>query len=132
MTDLRNQVRMASEVMDCGVSRVYIDPLHTEEVAEAVTRADIRALVRKGYIVKLQSTGISRFRARKIAKQKAKGRRRGPGSRKGAFGARDPRKARWIRTIRPIREELKALRDAKVIEPKRYRHYLLQAKGGVF
>lgn len=130
MTDLRNQKRVAAEVLKCGATRVWIDPLHSEEVAEAVTRADIRGLVKKGYVKKLQSLGVSKARARKTAEQKEKGRQRGPGSRKGAAGARDPQKPRWIRTIRPLRATLKELRGTEKITPAQYRKYYRQAKGG--
>lgn len=130
MTDLRNQKRLAAEVLDCGESRVWLDPLHSEDIAEAVTRADVRKLAKKGYIKKLQETGVSRGRARKLAAQKAKGRRKGPGSRKGAAGARDPRKRRWIRTVRPLRATLKELRETGQIERSVYRTYYRQVKGG--
>ena len=100
MSDLRNQRRIAAAVLDCGEGRVWIDPLHADAVAEAVTRQDIRALVKKGYIRKEQKAGTSKARVRAIAIQKQSGRRKGPGSRKGASGARSPRKQRWIRTIR--------------------------------
>lgn len=132
MTDLRNQVRLASEILGVGRSRVWIDPLHTDDVAEAVTRADVRKLIHKGTIKAAPTTGVSRARANKIALQKEKGRRRGPGSRKGAKGARSPRKARWIRTIRPQREVLRTLRETKAITPAVYRVYYLKAKGGSF
>ncbi len=91
MADLRNQKRLAASVMNVGRSRVRIDPDRTEEVAGAVTRADVRKLVSGGVIVAVQKTGVSRGRGRKIQAQKAKGRRTGPGSRKGAANARRPR-----------------------------------------
>jgi large subunit ribosomal protein L19e len=130
MTDLRNQKRVASELLDCGGTRVWIDPLHADEVAEAVTRADVRNLIKKGYVKKLQSQGVSRGRARKLNEQKAKGRRKGPGSRKGAAGARDPRKQRWMRTIRALRVTLRELRETGKIDASAYRKYYMQAKGG--
>lgn len=132
MSDLRNQRRVAAALLECGEGRVWIDPLHNDAVAEAVTRQDIRALIRKGYIRAEQKAGTSRGRARALAEQKRSGRRRGPGSRKGAKGARDPRKQRWIRTIRPIRAVLKELRDNEKISTSVYRTYYRKAKGGVF
>ncbi len=132
MTDLRNQRRLAAAVLDCGQNRVWIDPLHTEEVAEAVTRADIRKLAKKGYVKAAPIIGTSRSRANKIAAQKLKGRRKGPGSRKGAKGARTPKKIRWMRTIRPIRLVLRTLRDEDKLVTGAYRKYYRQAKGGSF
>lgn len=132
MSDLRNQRRLAAAVLDCGEGRVWIDPLHADAVAEAVTREDIRSLVKKGYIAAAQKKGTSRARARALAIQKESGRRKGPGSRKGAQGARSPRKRRWMRVIRPIRDELKRLRGEEKITPSVYRTYYRKAKGGSF
>ena len=132
MSDLRNQRRLAASVMKVGSSRVKIDPDRADEVAGAVTRADIRKLVSGGVIVAVQKTGVSRGRGRKIAAQKAKGRRTGPGSRKGAAGARTPRKATWMSRIRALREELAKLRETGAIDASTYRDYYVRAKGGQF
>lgn len=132
MSDLRNQRRLAAAILDCGENRVWIDPLHADAVAEAVTREDVRGLVKQGYVKASQKQGTSRGRARFLTVQKQSGRRKGPGSRKGAKGARDPRKQRWIRTIRPIRAVLKELRDNESIPRSVYRVYYRKAKGGAF
>ena len=132
MADLRNQRRLAADVMNVGSSRVRIDPDRTEEVASAVTRADIRKLVSGGVIVAVQKTGVSRGRGRKIAQQKAKGRRTGPGSRKGAANARRPRKTVWVNQIRALRDELRMLREKGAIDASAYRDYYVRAKGGQF
>jgi len=132
MTDLRNQRRMASQVLGVGESRVWIDPLHAEDAAAAVTRADIRGLVEKGYIAKSKRPEKSHGRARMMAEAKATGRRKGQGSREGATGGRNPSKKRWIRTIRPLRQTLAMLRAEGVLQPAAYRLYYRRAKGGVF
>jgi large subunit ribosomal protein L19e len=130
--DLKNQKRMAAEILKCGHTRVWIDPNRIEDVADAITRADIRTAIESGTIRAKPEKGISRGRARYMAAQKAKGRRRGQGSRKGAQGARTPRKRRWIQTIRPIRVELAQLRDEGKITKKVYREFYMKAKGGMF
>lgn len=132
MVDVKNQRRMAAELLKCGVNRVWIDQDHIDIVADAVTRDDVRRLIRQGHIEKKQDQGTSRGRARKTAAQKAKGKRKGEGSRKGAKGARESKKRRWIRTIRPLRRRLKELRDEGVIEPSTYRSLYREAKGGAF
>ncbi len=132
MTDLRNQRRMAADILKCGVNRVWMDEDRTDEIAKAVTRKDIKILIHGGAITSKQIQGISRGRKKYAANQKAKGRRRGHGSRKGAKYARLPRKERWIRTIRPIRTYLKELREGKKIDAHTYRKYYRKAKGGEF
>lgn len=132
MSDLKNQKRLAASVMGVGASRVRIDPDRGEEVATAVTRADIRKLVDGGVITAVQKTGVSRGRGRKLDVQKAKGRRTGPGSRKGAANARRPRKESWVMRIRAIRDELRVLREKGAIDATTYRDYYVRAKGGQF
>ena len=132
MTDLRNQRRMAASILKCGRNRVWMDSDRTDEIAKAVTRADVKILINGGAIKSKQIQGISRGRKKFNQKQKDKGRRKGHGSRKGAKYARLPRKERWIRTIRPIRTYLRQLRDDKTIEKNVYRKYYRKAKGGEF
>ncbi|MDD1772666.1 MAG: 50S ribosomal protein L19e [Methanomassiliicoccales archaeon] len=130
--DLKNQKRMAAEVLKCGYNRVWIDPNRAEDVADAITRADVRTAIQSGSIRALPVRGISRGRARHRLAQKAKGRRRGQGSRKGTSGARKPKKEAWIQTIRPLRNTLRELRDEGKITRTVYREFYMKAKGGMF
>lgn len=123
---------MAADILKCGAHRVWIDPNRMDEVADAITRDDVRAVVRAGLIRKLPITGQSQGRTRFQARQRRKGRRRGPGRRKGARGARDPRKRRWIRTIRALRDVLKGHRDDGRLARRDYRRFYLRAKGGMY
>ncbi|MGB0653303.1 MAG: 50S ribosomal protein L19e [Thermoplasmatota archaeon] len=132
MADLRSQKRLAADIMKCGKGRVRIDPYRTEEVAGAVTRADVRRLIDAKVITAVQKQGVSRGRGRKLDAQKEKGRRVGPGSRKGAKYARLPRKQRWMALIRALRGELRDLRDKGAIDRSTYREYYMRAKGGQF
>ncbi len=130
--DLKNLRRMASELLKCGVNRVWIDPNRLEDASDAITRSDVRTLIASGVVTAKQKTGVSRGRTNYRKAQRAKGRRRGHGSRRGKKGARKPSKEVWMQTIRPIRKKLKELRDSEKIDAATYRKYYLQAKGGVF
>ncbi|HIP16571.1 MAG TPA: 50S ribosomal protein L19e [Methanothermococcus okinawensis] len=130
--DVSTQRRMAADILDCGIDRVWIDPDQLDRVKMAITKDDIRQLIKEGVIVKKQKKGISSARAKKLKEQKKKGRRRGPGSRKGAKGARTPQKRKWINTIRPLRRMLRELRDSGMIDRSTYRMLYRKAKGGVF
>ena len=132
MTDLRNQRRMAAQLLKCGVNRVWMDQDRTDEIAKAVTKGDIRILINGKAIKSRQVQGISSGRKKYAEKQKIKGRRRGHGSRKGAKYARLPKKERWMRKIRPLRTYLRGLRDEKKIDQSVYRKYYMKAKGGEF
>ncbi|AIZ56819.1 50S ribosomal protein L19e [Candidatus Methanoplasma termitum] len=130
--DLRNQRRMAADVLKCGENRVWMNPDKLDEIEDCITRSDIRTAVDSGLIKAKPKQGTSRGRIRHAAEQKASGKRKGPGSRKGTANARVPDKRRWIATIRPIRDELKTLRADGKITPSIYRFYYRRAKGGVY
>ena len=98
----------------------------------AITREDIRNLIQQGIIQKRQKKGISKYRTNLKRERKKKGRARGYGKRKGVASARNPTKRAWINTIRPLRRELKKLRDRKLITTSTYRKLYKNAKGGMF
>lgn len=130
--DLKNQRRMAADIMDVGEDRVWIDPDNQEKVDEAITRQDIRNLIEGDTIQKKDVKGTSKGRAREKKKQKKKGRRKGHGSRKGKKGARKSDKKKWMENIRAIRSELKEMRDNEDITQEQYRDLYDRAKGGFF
>ena len=129
---MKLQKRLASEVLKCSPKRVVFDTEKFAEIKEAITRRDISDLVQKGTITKVPARGISRFRARKRAEQKRKGRQRGPGSKEGTHKARTGLKLQWIRTIRAQRSYLNYLRDKKQIDKPAFRLLSKKAKGGFF
>ena len=132
MPDLSNQRRLAASLLKCGEGRVWIDPASQEELADAVTRADVRSAIKAGVIRRKAILGTSRVRAKRHALEVAKGRHQGPGSRRGTPQSRLTKKARWIRRIRAQRDLLAELRTSKQIPPSVYREFYRRAKGGMF
>jgi len=130
--NLKPQKRMAAEILKCGENRVYLDPYLIEDISLAITREDIRNLIKQGVIQKKYKKGVSKYRKNLRHERKKKGRGRGLGKRKGTKYARTPKKRAWIRRIRPIRRELKKLRDRKLITAANYRKLYKNAKGGMF
>lgn len=120
---LKNQKRLAAELLKVGESRVWIDPASVESVEAAITREEIRKLIHEGVIRKRPEHGISRGRIR------SKPKRRGPGSRKGSTISR---KTLWINRIRKLRKILRHLKGSKRISKSTYRRLYLLAKGGAF
>ncbi|MBO3800280.1 MAG: 50S ribosomal protein L19e [Candidatus Brockarchaeota archaeon] len=116
--------RLAADILKVGESRIWIDPQRLEEVENAVTRADVRRLIKSGIIKKRPASTPSRGRFR------ARSSRRGPGSKKGAKGARIS--VTWVEKVRAQRRLLKELRSSKVISSKVYRRLYLMVKGGAF
>jgi len=132
MADLANQKRLAAALLKVGVTRVWMDPERLEDIATAITREDIRGLISEGVVKRRAVVGISRGRARARDIKRAKGHLKGHGSRRGAAGARDPKKNRWMRKIRAQRKVLKEMRDEKTIDAHNYRILYRKAKGGEF
>ena len=132
MTDLSAQKRLAADVLDVGENRVWLDPEAQGDIAEAITRDEIRELVDEGRIQADEPSGNSRGRARERNAKRAYGHRKGPGNRKGKKGARQDDKEEWQGKIRAQRRKLRELRDQGEITPSQYRELYRKAGGGEF
>ncbi len=130
--NLTSQRKLAAAVLDCGANRVWIDPERADEVSMAITREEIRKLIKDKVIKALPENSPSRGRARVLAEKKKKGRRVGPGSKKGKKYAVVSRKTRWMSRIRAQRKHLVSLRERRVINVSTYRNLYRKAKGGEF
>ncbi|ADX85373.1 50S ribosomal protein L19e [Saccharolobus islandicus] len=131
MTNLKAQKRLAASVARVGISRVKIVEDYIEDVQSALTREEIRNLIKDGKIIILKKVGISDGRLKERRKKKSlKSEGKKAGSRKGKKGARANSKRMWVKRIRKIRAYLKWLRDHKVIDSHTYRELYLKAKGG--
>jgi large subunit ribosomal protein L19e len=132
MTDLKAQRRMAADVLDVGKDRVWMDPEEQAEIAEAITREDVRDLVDQGILRVKDAKGNSKGRARERQAKRDYGHRKGAGSRKGKAGARQNKKRAWISRIRAQRKRLRELRDDGPLSPSEYRTLYNKASGGEF
>ncbi|MFB6130706.1 MAG: 50S ribosomal protein L19e [Salinigranum sp.] len=132
MTDLKSQRRMAADVLDVGADRVWMDPEAQSEIADAITREDVRDLVDQGTIRAKDAVGNSRGRARERDRKRTYGHRKGAGSRKGRSGGRKKSKDAWISRIRAQRRRLKELRDEGPLDRTTYRTLYNKASGGEF
>ncbi|MCL4444818.1 MAG: 50S ribosomal protein L19e [Candidatus Thermoplasmatota archaeon] len=122
--------RIAAGKLKIGESRVWIDMNSIDQLTEAATRQDVYVLIRKHVIQEKPKKGNSNSRHKKRVIQRSKDRRRGPGSVRGTRNARLPRKERWVKTIRALRDELSTLKENKKIDDKTYRHFYRLVKGG--
>jgi large subunit ribosomal protein L19e len=101
--------RIASEILGVGESKVKFRIDSTQKISEALTREDIRALIKEGAIFAQAKMGVSRIRGREKREQIRKGRRSGKGSKKGTFAARLGEKSNWIAKVRAQRRHLFSL-----------------------
>ncbi|HDO20151.1 MAG: 50S ribosomal protein L19e [archaeon GB-1845-036] len=121
---LRTVRRLAAEILKVGESRIWIDPENLDRALEAMTREDVKGLIREGIVKKKPPNNISRGRIRKRKK-----RRRGAGSIKGGVSKR---KFLWMVKVRSQRKFLKMLRRRRIIDRKVYRKLYGMVKGGAF
>ncbi len=129
---LKTQKRLAADLLKCSKKRVSFDTERLDEIKESITKRDIVGLIKDKAIKKKQAKGISRVRANKIKTQKAKGRRKGPGSKKGKHSARLPKKQKWMNKVRLQRKFIKELKDKEIITSKSYQMLYSKTSGGFF
>lgn len=129
---LNVQKKLAAQILKCSEKKIKLDTDRLDEIKESITKQDIRGLIQDKAIVKKHEQGSSRVRARLINAQKVKGKRRGQGSRKGKFHAREPRKDIWMATIRKQRGFIKELRERSLLTTEGFKTLYKKAKGGFF
>ena len=129
---LTTQKKLAAKILKCSEKKVKVDKERLDEVKEAITKADVKSLIKDKAIIKSKSNEASRVRARKRQVQKRKGRSHGVGTRKGKKGARSPSKLEWMNKIRLQRKLLKELSDGEKITRTTYRSLYRKAGGGFF
>jgi large subunit ribosomal protein L19e len=129
---LKIQKRLAAQILKASENNIWLDSNRLDEIKEAITKADVKSLIKDNAIKAKKIKGISRYRARKRREQKRKGRRSGFGSIKGGKHARLSKKRGWINHIRIQRLFLQNLRDKEVIDASSYRSLYMKSKGGFF
>ncbi len=97
-----------------GIHRIRFDSDHLSDIADAITRSDIRSLITANTITIKSFTGTSRGRAHK---KKAQRNKRGTtqGSKHGSKGARVGKKEVYVAKVRSLRRLLKIAKDRKDI-----------------
>ena len=118
--NLKTKKQLASRVFKVGVNRVVFDSDHLDDdVADAITRENIRSLFTANTIRIKPIVGTSRGRA-KVKKIQKKKRGVGQGSKKGAKGARIGKKEVYVIKVRSLRYRLKIAKDRKEITNKEF------------
>lgn len=130
--ELKVQRRLAAAVLDCSPKRIIFNPEELEEIKAAITKHDIRRLIKEGIITEKQIRGVSRVRARHRITQRKKGLQKGQGHHKGTPNSRASTKRKWIERIRHQRAYLFELKTKKHITTKTFVLLYKKAKGGFF
>ena len=118
--NLRAKKRLVSRIVGVGVNRVWFDTDHLDDVADAITRDDIRSLITANTISIKSFKGTSRGRAKTKKIQKSK-RGATQGSKKGRKGARVGKKTVYVNKVRSLRYLLRIAKDRKEITNDAYK-----------
>jgi large subunit ribosomal protein L19e len=116
--------RIASQLLGRGETSLWIKPDSIEEAKKAITRDDVRKLIKDGVIV------AEKPKAELHKKRHVERRKRGAGKRKGSAGARRGRT--WEKKIRSQRMLLKRLKLMGKVDNTRFKRYYLLVKGNAF
>ena len=112
--NLHAKKQLASRIVGVGVHRIRFDSEHLDDIADAITRDDIRSLITANTISIKSFKGTSRGRAKIKKIQKSK-RGATQGSKKGRKGARVGKKTVYVNKVRALRYILKIAKDRKEI-----------------
>lgn len=129
VVNIRKKRELISRILGVGVNRVRFEPDKLEDVADSITRDNMRNLIRNGTIWTIKPRGTSRARAEaKLAVRRKHG--SGAGSKKGKKSARVGKKKFYIVRTRAMRRRLKVLKDRKDISSEKYWSTYKKINGG--
>ena len=112
VVNLKAKKRLAARVTGVGVHRIRFDTDHLDDIADAITRENIRSLITANTIKIKSFTGTSKGRAHEKKAQKNK-RGTTQGSKQGRKGARVGKKTVYVAHVRALRRLLKIAKDRK-------------------
>jgi large subunit ribosomal protein L19e len=127
--NLKKKRELVARILGIGANRVRFEPDKLDDIADSITREDLRSLVKRGTIWTTKVKGTSRGRAKtKQAIRKKSG--LGPGSKKGKKTARTGKKSAYVTRIRSMRYHLKVMKDRNEINRQTYWLIYKKVDGG--
>ncbi len=122
--------RVASEILKRGESSIRMNPSGLEDAKKAMTREDVRTLVKNGGIYAIKAKHNQSANSKLLKIRRSKGRGRGQGRRKGTLKAR--RGELWIKKVRSQRLLLLRLKIMGKLDNAKYNKYYMLIKGNSF
>jgi len=112
VVNLKAKKRLVSRVTGVGVHRIKFDSDHLDDIADAITRENIRSLITANTIKVKPIVGTSKGRSHTKKTQRNK-RGTKQGSKQGKKGARVGKKEIYVAKVRSLRRLLKIAKDRK-------------------
>jgi large subunit ribosomal protein L19e len=122
--------RAAAGILDRGVSSIRIANGSVEDAAKAITKEDVRALIKSGKIYALKEKPNLSLHGLELKRKRRKGRGRGPGRRKGTTRARQG--LPYQKKVRAQRRLIKEMKAKNELDNAMFRKYYALVKGGTF
>jgi len=122
--------RVTGVLLKRGVSSIRIKSDAFADASKAITRDDVRALIKDGKVYALQPKRNISARGKLLNIKRSKGRRRGIGSRKGTRKARQG--IEYKKLVRAQRRVIKSLKADKLITNDAFKRFYALVKGGTF
>lgn len=115
--------RLASDILGVGENKIRFKNEELGRVESALTREDVRGLIRDKVVYVKTEAGfkVENKRKKKLA-----------GSRRGSMNTRAPAKEKWMTNVRAQRKYLGQLVTEGTLEQKDKRHVYMRIKGGAF
>ena len=127
---IRFAKRAAAEILGRGVSAIRIRHESASDAAKALTREDIRRMIKDGSIFAIKAKHNLSENSKFLKKARAEGRSRGTGRRRGTSKARSRRL--WAKKVRSQRRLLKELKKMKKVDNAIFTAFYRQIKGGQY
>ena len=127
--NIKKKRELVARLLGVGAYRVPFEPDKLDDIADSITREDIRSLVKKGTIWTVKVKGTSRGRA-KATRSVRKKSGLGSGSKKGRKTARMGKKSAYVTKVRSLRYHLKVLKDRNDINRPTYWSVYKKINGG--
>ncbi|EQD66370.1 Ribosomal protein L19/L19e [mine drainage metagenome] len=122
--------RTAATLLGRGITSVRIKPDALEDAKKAITREDVRALIKSGRVYALKEKNNLSVYSKVLKEKRDKGRRRGKGKKKGTKKARGM--VTYQKKVRAQRRLLAELKKEKAINNEMYKKFYALVKGGSF
>ena len=129
VVNLRKKRELIARVLDVGSNRIRFEPDKLDDISDAITREDMRSLIKNGTIWTIKVKGISRSRAEKKLKTRRK-HGTAAGSKKGKKTARAGKKEVYVKKTKAMRRHLKILKARNDINRETFWALYKRIKGG--
>lgn len=112
--------RLAADILHIGTNKIKIKPEEIKKAEEALTRADVRGLIKDGIVYAMKKKG---------RRKKERKRKRGAGNVKGSATVQ---KDKWMVQVRSQRKYLKQLLKNGALDKKHKNAVYGRIKSGLF